>query len=304
MRIVNGTMNVTASLSAAWTHMKRTLFPFDFKKWLCLGVIIFVETLFQGGGGRGSGSGNGGPPNVADGVNQAKDWIIEHLAVLVPIGVFLLALFICLGILFIWLRSRGTMMLIRAVALDDPRIGVNWHESRETGFSLFLFRLVFGALAFLAFILFFAAAAVRVLSEASQGTQEVWPYIVNLLPLVIVGICLGLTFWLAETLLRNFVAPLMYRSNLNCLSAWREFSTLCQGNVLKVAAFLAIRFFYHIPFCILALLAGCFTCCIGWLPVIHHTLFAPFYVFDRSYSLCVIESVGPEYRIIQYAPVE
>jgi hypothetical protein len=237
-------------------------------------------------------------------VNQAKDWIVGHLAVLIPVGVLLLALFICLGILFIWLRSRGTMMLIRAVALDDPQIGVNWHESRETGFSLFLFRLVIGGLAFLAFILFFAAAALGVLNEAAQRTQEIWPYIANLLPLIIVGICLGLAFWLVEILLRNFVAPLMYRSNLNCLSAWREFSTLCQGNVLKIVAFIALRFLYHIPFVILAFLAGCFTCCIGFLPVVHHTLFAPFYVFDRAYSLYVIESIGPEYQIIQYTPAE
>ena len=66
--------------------------------------------------------------------------------------------------------------------------------------------------------------------------------------------------------------------------------------------FLVIRFAYFIAFGIASVLIGCVTCCIGFLPVIHHTLFAPFYVFDRSYSLYVLESLGPDFRIIQPAP--
>ena len=62
---------------------------------------------------------------------------------------------------------------------------------------------------------------------------------------------------------------------------------------------MVIRFLYLIPFAVAAALAGCFTCFIGFLPIVHHTLFAPFYVFDRAYSLFVIESLGPEFRIIQ-----
>jgi len=43
---------------------------------------------------------------------------------------------------------------------------------------------------------------------------------------------------------------------------------------------------------ITALLAGCFTCCLGFLPVIHHTLLQPLYYFERAWSLCLLRQAG------------
>jgi hypothetical protein len=40
------------------------------------------------------------------------------------------------------------------------------------------------------------------------------------------------------------------------------------------------------------------TCCIGFLPYVHHVVFAPYYVFDRAYSLYMLESLGPDYQMI------
>jgi len=305
---MKGRMNVADSLAQAWTHMKRMLFPFDLNKWLFLGVIIFLDTLFEGcGGGGGGGDGDssdGAPVEVADRVNQAKDWVMQNLDILVPVAIVLFVVIVGLVILFAWLQSHGTMMFVRAVARNDASIGVNWGETRRPAFSLFLFRLALTAVGFLALVLLFVVATAGILEEAALGTQEPWPYIAILLPIIILGLCMALPYWLVETLLRNFVAPLMYRSNLTCLDAWRDLGNILQGNVLMVIVFLIIRFAYFIPFVIAAVISGLCTCCIGWLPVVHHTLFAPFYVFDRAYSLYVIESLGEEYRIIHPIPLE
>ncbi len=300
-------MDVTNSLSQAWQHMKRVLFPFDFNKWLCLGLIVFFETLFEGGGGvggsgGGNGSDNGGSTDIADNVIRAKDWVMQNLDILVPVAVALVVVILALLIFFVWLRSHGTMMFILAVAQDDARVGHNWNETSQSALSLFRFRLVLVGAAFLAFALTLAAATARVVEEAVRGTREVWPYVIHLLPVVLLVMSMGLTYWLVETLLRNFVAPLMYRSRRSCLDAWREFGRVCHGNVPMVVVFLFIRFAYFIPFGIATLISGFCTCCVGWLPVVHHTLFAPFYVFDRAYSLYVIESLGPEYLLVPRKP--
>lgn len=302
---MTGRMNVTDSLGQAWMHMKRLLFPFDLNKWVCLGVIIFLDTFLTGGGGGGGGGGHsddglsdGGPGEMADRVNQANDWVMQNLGILVPIAFLLFVVFIGLVILFTWLQSHGVMMFVRAVAVNDSRIGVNWIETRQPAFSLFLFRLALTAGGFLALALLLVVAATGVVKEAALGTQEPWPYIIHLLPIIILGICVALAFLLLDTLLRNFVAPLMYRSDLKCLEACREFIKICQGNVLMVIVFLFIRFAYFMPFLFAVAISGLFTCCIGWLPIVHHTLFAPFYVFDRAYSLYIIESLGPEHRIL------
>jgi len=299
---MNGKMDVTGSFEPAIRRTKCILFqPFDFTKWVCLGVIIFLETMFESGGrgGAGGGGGNGGAPNVADGVNYAKEWVVENLDFLLPVAVLALVLFIALAILVTWLRSHGTMMLIRAVALDDARIGVNWTETRETAFSLFLFRLGLAAIGFVLFIVFFAVLVSEVLREAALGTESPWPYLARVVPLLVPWICVGLVLWLVKTLLRNFVAPLMYRFELGCADGWRQFRAVSRGNGLRILGFLIIRFVYFIPFVVATILSVCCTCCIGFLPIVHHTLFAPFYVFDRAYSLCIIESLGPEYRMIQ-----
>lgn len=303
---MNGKMNVTDGLGQAVEHTKRVLFrPFDFGKWVCFGVIIFLDVLFQGGGGGGGGGGfnrPGGPDNIADGVNSAREWVVQHLVVVLPVVAVVFVIIIGLTVLFMWLRSHGTMMLIRAVALNDSDIGENWRRTRQAAFSVFIFRIVLAAAGFVVFGGFCLMALLTVLSQAARGTDAIWPYVVSLLPIVFIWICLGLAFWLAETLLRNFVAPLMFHFDLSCVEAWKHFRGVCRGNIPMLFLFLVIRFAYFIAFGIATVLIGCVTCCIGFLPVIHHTLFAPFYVFDRSYSLYVLESLGPDFRIIQPAP--
>ena len=45
-------IEVGAPLSRAWEHMKEMLFPFDFTRWISLGLIAFLATLGSGGGAR------------------------------------------------------------------------------------------------------------------------------------------------------------------------------------------------------------------------------------------------------------
>ena len=298
-----GRLDVTGALDRAIQHAKRVLFrPFDMGKWLSFGVIVFLEVLLQGGGGfnfnlpsnRSSGSG----ADVGEIVRAGHDWVVAHLAVILMIGIPLLVFAFAFGIVMLWLRSHGQVMLIRAVAENDARIGENWRETRAAAWSLFLFRLVLNLISFTCVVLALAIGVVLVLGIASRGGASAWHFVMGLLPLLGVGLTLALVLTLIQTLLRNFVSPLMVHLDLPCLAAWSKLREIARGNLLRIALFILIRFVYLIAFGIAALLVGCLTCCIGFLPVIHQALFAPFYVFDRAYSLYVLESAGPDLRII------
>ncbi len=95
-----------------------------------------------------------------------------------------------------------------------------------------------------------------------------------------------------------FVSPLMLRFDLPCLQAWGVFMSLLSGNVLAIIGFLLLRFLYSALAGIVMMLVGCVTCCIGLLPVISQTVMSPYYVFDRSMSLYMLQDLGPEYTFI------
>jgi hypothetical protein len=112
---------------------------------------------------------------------------------------------------------------------------------------------------------------------------------------IAVGVVAGLAFLVIHLLLTTFVMPLMYKDDVLCIEGWRRFRVMSSGNVGPILLLFVIRFAYFIGFGIVAFFVGCLTCCIGFIPYIYHTLFAPFYVFDRAYSLHAIESLGPGY---------
>lgn len=90
----------------------------------------------------------------------------------------------------------------------------------------------------------------------------------------------------------------MLRFDLPCLQAWGVFMSLLSGNVLAIIGFLLLRFLYSALAGIVMMLVGCVTCCIGLLPVISQTVMSPYYVFDRSMSLYMLQDLGPEYTFI------
>ncbi|MBN2310355.1 MAG: hypothetical protein JXR94_15380 [Candidatus Hydrogenedentes bacterium] len=305
-------MQVIESIERAIQHTKRVLFqPFTFSKWLCLGLIAFLDVVL-GGGGKGGGfsynpyggfgsqgPGGGGTFHPAEMIGKFEGWIGAHLGVILAIAIPVLLLWAGLILVSQWLGARGQMMFIRAVARDEAALGVNWRETRGPAWSLFLFRvcLAFAGTVVVAGLGAAAYLSVRVI--ALGDVREISPYVFALLPYLLVAIAIGIGFGVVSALLRSFVAPLMLHLNQPCLQTWGSFGHILRGNWLPILGFFGLKLLYSMGFGIVAALAGCITCCIGGLPVIHHTLFAPYYVFDRSVSLFMLQSLGPEYAIVQ-----
>ena len=43
---------------------------------------------------------------------------------------------------------------------------------------------------------------------------------------------------------------------------------------------------------VVSVLVGCLTCCLGFLPIIRHTLLQPFLYFERAWSLELLRQLG------------
>lgn len=287
-------MDATGALSLAIERARFMLFrPFDLAKWLSLGLIILLDVLVSGGGTSNF--------NFPSGDLSAFEWGRQDWAriwpVVVGIGGVIVAVVLVIGVVLTWLSSRGQLMFTRAVALDDVSIGDNWRASGSRGFSLFLFRLAFAFVGLLLVLLLVAAAvaAVAVAGDAFPTAALVILALVIAVPVVVALI-------IVQVLLRAFVVPIMWRYDLPAMQAWRVFLSILRINKAPVLLFLVIRLAYATVFGITAMLVGCLTCCLGFLPYIHHVLFAPYYVFDRAYSLYMLESLGPDYQMVATPP--
>lgn len=295
-----GRMNVIESLSLAIDRCKRLLFqPFDIFTWLRFGFIIFLASLATGGhgGGNSGGYGNRSGATFPETIEQAREWVLANLTLVVLIGGIIVLTVMALMLVLLWLGSRGQMMLIRAVAMGDPYIGRNWSAVRRQGNSVWRFRIILMIVGAAVFIPLVIAAILLIFGLAESGEQAFLPFLMALLPLITIGVVAGLPFWMIHLLLTTFVMPLMYKDDVLCIEGWRRFRVMSNGNLGPILLLFVIRFAYFIGFGIVAFFVGCITCCLGFIPYIHDTLLAPFYVFDRAYSLYAIESLGPTYRI-------
>jgi hypothetical protein len=306
-------MDVIHAIDQAIQHTKQVLFrPFDAGTWLRFGLIIFLEVLAGGGSGisagirsafqgafRGFDAGSGTVKGISGQIDQGVHWIELHLALLVPVGLAVMCLMIALGVLLKWLSSHGRMMLIRAVACNDSRIGENWTQTREPAFSMFLFRLVLYIIAFPLTIVTMGLAAWNVVVLARAETDSVFVYVMTLLPYILIMVLICVAYGLINSLLRNFVAPLMFQFSLSCVQGWRQFGAAARGNVLRLILFYVLATVYWMFAGVVSMLVGCLTCCIAFIPVISQAILSPLHVFYRSYSMYVLESLGPEFRMIR-----
>lgn len=313
-------MTLWASVESAAGRSRDMLFrPFDLTKWFCLGVIIFIAQLAGGGGGGGGGGGNvsrlgrngghGGPHNPAEAFQTMEAWVWAHLGVILAVGLAISLVILAITLLVLYLGSRGQLMLARAVIMDDARIGVNWTAAGSRTMSLFLFWVVLGAVMLIFTLGLLAVAYLSIRGLAFAGTSGLWPYIGAALPFILILVFASLTATVFSVLVRNFVVPIMVWRDLPFTEGWSEFRERARGNVLVLLGFLGLKFVFGLAFGIGALLLGCLTCCMGFLPVLHQTLFAPYYIFDRAFGLYMLNGAWPEVYPIQpvvpvAAPVE
>ncbi len=329
-------MRVTDSMGPAWERMKGMLMrPFSLGTWFTFGFIFALQSCIEGGGGNSfnmpntggnSGSGGGSKHYNNDDTNDAISHFFRDAmssmsgafshhgdagmtstgdnpfadfdtSLIVPIVIGAVLLLIPIMLVLYWLGARGQMMAIRSVAIGRADIGESWAVTKSAGGSLFKFHLVVAVLSLVVFVPLLGGGGLWAysLSQANPNNYEV------LIPvlLVVVGVMLVLAipFMILNGLARNFVAPLMWKDGSSSREAWKKFWGVGKNFIGQIVLFFVLRIVFSMLAGVIGIVAGFITCCLGFLPVLHQTIMAPYYVFERAWTLEILASMGPEFDV-------
>jgi len=279
--------------------VKRRLFPFRFDRWLALGFVAFLDhcgrghaggtTRLPSGGETGlPGSTSGG--GVEEGVGQAADWIAAHVVLIAIAALAALALILALAALATFLHSRGVFMYLDDVATGRADVVRPWREHRDKAHSYFVWRFgltlatLIGVLALLVPGLLCGWSLVR--HGVSAGP------IAGIVVIVLLFFLLLLFAGLFGVLLRDVAAPLQMVLGVPCGEATRAAWALVRSHAGTFVLYALLKIVFGVVAVVVTVLAGCATCCIGFLPVLGETLLQPLYYFERAWSLFLLRQAG------------
>ncbi len=299
-------------LGNAWQQMKQMLLnPLQPGKWFALGFTAWIASIADGGGSYKYNL------NQEDGLFHYKnfhgfsDWtggtaasIRDYLAdstTFLVVGI-IFVLSVVLGLLLMWVSSRGKFMFLDNVVHDRTKISEPWNRFAHLGDSLFLWQIVYSFVVLLIMgLLLMAILMVFVPMQILDMSG----------PASFIGVIVGgtLMFMLIVTLvyidffLTSFVVPIMYKEGLSTTQAWNRFLEIFRQHP---GSFILYGLFYGIVFTIgfiLYIFAGLLTCCLGLavlvLPYIGTVITLPLSVTARFFDLEFLRQFGPEYDLLE-----
>ena len=303
-------ISVTEPVSPALERVKTMLFkPFDPGKWFTIGFCAWLAFLGEGGGGRiNSGFNNNvniGNQNQAGesfrhGYHQARDYVLNNLAWIVPAAVAAVLLLLALWLLILWLSSRGRFMFLHCVALDKAEVSEPWSRFEREANSLFWFRVglgLIGMVLMLSMLAVMTAAIVRMVlhGEADAGG------IMLAAGLFLCFLLAAIVFALIRKFTMDFVVPILFLRGGKCLTAWKEFWGLLADNAGLFTLYILFQIVLGMAIGIMVLGAIIITCCIAGclmiIPYIGTVLLLPVLVFKQSYPLYFLRQFGPGYDV-------
>ena len=296
-------VSVIDPISPAFEKVKTILFrPFDIGKWFTIGFCAWLAFLGSGGGGGGGGGGRGGsgPSNVQEGVGQAKEFVVQNLAWIIPVALIVFILIIAVWFVFTWLSSRGRFMFLHCVAHNKAEVTIPWTKFRQHANSLFVFRIVLGLIGFIAIgIPILLAIGVTIMMIAGEGTIAF-----GVLGAVIIGLIIlvgSIIFALISKFTMDFVVPIMFLRTASCLEGWREFNTILSVNKGRFLLYILFQIVIAIAIGAIVITAVLLTCCCAAcflaIPYIGTVLMLPVLVFKQSYCLLYLKQFGPEFDV-------
>ena len=300
MRAMNGTapqIEIIAPFRAAFEWMKMVLFrPFDVAKWLTIAFAAFISGSWGGGGGGGNFSklgrlGNGDWKYRAT-RHGDLDWNVAPWIIAAVIGVVAIALL--LGIIWMWVSSRGRFIFTDCVVKNHGAIVEPWREYRREGNSFFLFSLVVacGMVVIMAIAGLFLWLCFFGMRDDHFGAGTVIG-VIGLVVIVLIWIAFSLFFAVVST----FMIPVMYRRRCLAREAFADIAKLIGSNPGPFVLFVLFGIALVLGVAIIGMMVACFTCCIGGLPYISTVLLLPAIVWLAAYKLLFLRQFGDAYDV-------
>jgi len=286
------TISVLAPLEGALEKTKRILFsPFDLGRWFTLGFSAWLAQLGESGGSfpnPGGGSNGGDWPQMSP---EAMVIIVVIVAVVVLVAA-------AIGILMLWLSSRGKFMFLECLAGSKAEIKGPWARSREKGWQLFIFRLVVGLMMLVTILVSVALPlliAIPSIKAEVFGISAMIAIGVGVL-LLLFNILLWIFIWFG---IEDFTIPIMAKQGIPPRAAFRRYVELCGTHPGAILCFWLLRALLGMGIAMVAILVCCCTCCLVLVPYIGTVILLPVFVFLRSYALLFLAQFGPEYDVWQ-----
>jgi len=297
-------INVVEPISPALEHVKRMLFqPFDLGKWFVVGFCAWLAWLGETGGGGSFNFGNHSHQSGLDfrqTLDQARDWLMKNLDWIVPLAAFLLVVGLGLGLVVLWLNSRGKFMFLQCVALNRAEVSEPWNKFASEANSLFWFRLVLSGIGLLLTLPLLGMIAVIVLKMVYQGEPDVGG-IVTAVSLALGFFLVAIAFAIVKKFMVDFVVPIMFLRRSRCLTAWKEFNHLLGTHFWHFVLYILFQIVLGMAIGTLVVMAVLVTCCCAGclmaLPYLGTVLLLPVLAFKRAYSLYFLAQFGPEYDV-------
>ncbi len=293
-------MNLIQPFEIAWHRMVAALFrPFDLGKWFYLGFSAFLASFLTGSTNF---SFHEGLPS-----DQNGNWLPAPFnswgpEIWIPVIIVFAVLVFALVVLFVWLGCRGQFMLLDNVVRGGCEVRAPWRQFREQANSLFRLYLL-GFLIWLLSLLLVGGVAAAYFFLTPHAFHS-WSYYIPYAICLLIFLFFSIGYAIALFFLRDFGVLWMYRHGGSAWDAARQVLALGGEHTADFLLYLCLRFALGFAFIVLASLAGCLTCCIGFLPYLSSVLTLPLTVFRVWYAVECFATLGPDcdVRVVAATP--
>lgn len=275
--------------------VRTRLFPFRLERWLALGLVSFLDQCGRSGGGVGyARRGVPGGDSVPEmpGIPSLPEWLGESLGTVLAVAAAILTVVVALVALVLWINSRGVFMYLDDVATGRFDVRRPWHEHREAAASFFAWRFGLAAVTLLGVLALAGCGALGYALVRSGRLASELALALALLGLLPAFLALLLAATLVSVALRDFVAPIQLAEGVGCGTAAGRFWVLLRARPGVFAQYVLLKLVFVIALIFVALVLGCGTCCLGFLPVLAQTLLQPALYFERAWPLGLLRAMG------------
>jgi len=307
-------ISVLEPIGAAVKKTRQILFcPFSIEKWLVLGFCAWLAGLGGGGGFNFNllGRNVGATPEFDRFFHEVKIFIAQHLPLVALIGIGAVLLLVVIGLLALWLKSRGLFMFIDGIARNRAAVSEPWTAYRAEANALFGFKLIVWLTGFAAAIAMLIPLCMIAFTFIQTQFKIFYAgramvFFLLLFALLLMGLVYGLIVLLTD----DFVVPVMYLRRCGVRAAWKECIGLLKSRlgafVLYTVILVAANIVLGLITALGAMLACCCLCCVAWvflIPLAGGYLFTvfilPLRVWRRSYALYFLAQFGGSYNVFE-----
>ena len=330
-------ISVVDAIAPAFKHMIAILFkPFKLVKWLKFGLVAFLMLL---GTGQGANFNFNLPGDSGDRAivaesnpffNQASQWVLANLTLVIIIGALIALLIIIIWTVFIYFGSRFTFVFLDGVVKKDVHIKQAYKENRILSWSFFLWRIIFSPSVLLGILLIIGIPTVLLVFAGLDKGFSLW-IIMAFVALGLVLIALLVILAIIGVLTVDFVMPIMYLRRIRILEAWKIFLQILRNNKIQFLIYLLLKAGLVLGAIMLMCIPMFGLCCIVALPgsvliggallaiiwpafwalfavgfiilvllfnYLSQVFYLPLTIFFRTYSLVFLEGFGDEFGCI------